>query len=125
VGRASLWPVATLLLALGCGGRAGGGEEDYYREPDPGLREEHYWALAGQGACEGEGSLVAGAGRPDDERCDARRLGTLAVCWDGAALAHPAAPGEARCLYGGGPLSSCREGPGSGRIWECVRTDAE
>jgi hypothetical protein len=117
---------------LGCGDRSrAASEEEYHRTVDPGLREEFYWAVVGNGTCgEGEagivaGSLVAGSAQPAAERCDAARFGAVAVCWDGERFRHPQAPAHARCLFVGGDRSHCREGPGAGRIWECVRTDAE
>ena len=130
-------PARAVLLALlaaatiACGERArGDGEREYESTVDPGLREEYYWAVVGNGTCGGgaagvAGTLVAGSARPAAERCDAARFGTVAVCWDGESLRHPQAPGEARCLLVDGERSGCREGPGGGRIWECVRTDAE
>lgn len=126
------WARAVRLVALagvlagGCGDRGGRGDDEYHREVDPGLRAEHYWAVVGSGECgDGSGELVRGASRPADERCDAARLGTLATCWDGRTLVHPAAPGEARCLIVEVPRAACRDVPGGGRLWECVRTDAE
>ena len=127
--------VVLVLLAAAtaaCGDRARGARErDYESTVDPGLRDEYYWAVVGNGTCGGPGeadvapTLVAGSAQPDAERCDAARLGTVAVCWDGDRARHPQAAGEARCLFVGGDRAGCREGPGGGRIWECVRTDAE
>jgi hypothetical protein len=120
-----------VAAAFGCGdrSRAAVGEE-YERTVDPGLREEYYWAIAGEGTCgEGEaraaGSLVAGSAQPAAERCDAARLGAVAVCWEGESVRGQESPGEARCVFVDGERADCRQGPGGGRIWECVRTDAE
>lgn len=130
-------PARAALLALlaaamaACGdGARGAGERDYDSTVDPGLRAEYYWAVVGNGSCgggaaRGAGTLVEGSAQPTAERCDATRLGTVAVCWDGEGLRHPQAPGEARCLFVEGERPDCREGPGGGRIWQCVRTDAE
>ena len=129
-------PVRAALLVLlatataACGERArGAGEREYESTVDPGLREEYYWAVVGSGTCVAgagpAGTLVAGRAQPAAERCDAARFGTVAVCWDGESFRHPRAPAEPSCLFAGGDRSRCREGAGAGRIWECVRTDAE
>ena len=135
-GQSRIRPAHAALLALlaastaACGERArGGGERAYEGTVDPGLREEYYWAVVGNGTCgQGEGgaaaTLVAGSPQPAAERCDAARFGTVAVCWDGESR-HPQAPGEPRCLFVNAERSACGEAPGGGRIWECVRTDAE
>ena len=135
-GQARICPARAALLALlaaataACGERArGAGEREYERTLDPGLRDEYYWAIAGTGTCgggeAGAGTLVAGSAQPAAGRCDAERFGAVAVCWDGERFRHPQAPADARCLFVGGDRSRCGEGPGAGRIWECVRTDAE
>ena len=97
----------------------------YGRTVDPGLREEYYWAVVGEGVCgSGRGTLVPGAS-PPDEGCDAARSGGVAVCWDADRLGSPGAPEAPGCMLVDATRSECREGSGGGRIWECVRTDAE
>lgn len=131
----SLLRAATLALlaaaALGCRDHSrAAGEEEYERTVDPGLREEYYWAIVGEGTCgEGEaraaGTLVAGSAQPAAERCDAARFGAVAVCWEGESVRGRQPAAEARCLFVDTGRADCREGPGGGRMWECVRTDAE
>ena len=123
--------VALLALLAGltaaCDGRARGGDEEYARTRDPGLREEYYWAIVGSGDCPpGDGETrVAGEAEPAAERCDASRFGTIAVCRDGARVPPPDPRAAAQCVYTGRELAACSRRPGGARLWECVRTDAE
>jgi hypothetical protein len=127
------------LLACACGrgavdrtaGEADSAPEEYEEIVDPGLREEYYWAIAGTGGCPGAATGVTSASaQPAAERCDAERFGTVAVCWDGDRFRHAELPGEARsgearCAYWAADRASCAGGAPTGRLWECVRTDAE
>ncbi|MBI5543122.1 MAG: hypothetical protein HY901_04490 [Deltaproteobacteria bacterium] len=76
------------------------------------------WTYVGPGDCQGSDVGASKGARPASSRCDSSRLGTIAVCWDGAGQSNPTLKG-AGCTYKTVHAESCKGGRFPGAIYRC------
>ncbi|MBR0903445.1 hypothetical protein [Bradyrhizobium liaoningense] len=81
-------------------------------------RTGFHWQLVGVGAdCSGNDIGSTSAGTPDANRCNANKVGTTAVCWDGGLFRNGLGPW---CTYKAISPQACTGGGAPGRLYGCV-----